>query len=305
MNDPVSLLSTLSQSTAAMVAIIGGFLVSRLVALSSEREGIVRQLNAARQRLKLRMAEYKPAHKYRLRNSIAKMEEWLLDSLIDERDKTKDQELSEIVDIPRGSSLKEMLPYAKKVQAKVDQAFEDVLALVKDSDNDLMDFDELVRRGLSFLDDDRNLYERVGWAVINSLPGTTYSSIMSPARQSQRALLSYKPPHAHEIEMRRLDESIREEQELHAQVVADEHEVRRLERELGAFSQPVGVTPAIWILCTFSLLGIMAPLLVMAFWSGPVPHWVIICLIVGFGVGLAAVLGYIGWYKHAISQEPK
>lgn len=34
MQDPNALLTTLSQSSAVMVAIIGGFLVSRLVALS-------------------------------------------------------------------------------------------------------------------------------------------------------------------------------------------------------------------------------------------------------------------------------
>lgn len=42
--DPGWLLSSLAQSTAAVVAIVGGFLVSRLVQLSSEREGLRRQL---------------------------------------------------------------------------------------------------------------------------------------------------------------------------------------------------------------------------------------------------------------------
>lgn len=41
--DPNWLLSTEAQSAAALVAIIGGFLVSRLVSLSSEREGLRRR----------------------------------------------------------------------------------------------------------------------------------------------------------------------------------------------------------------------------------------------------------------------
>jgi hypothetical protein len=44
MIDEGSLLATLAQSSAAVVAIVGGFLVSRLVQLSSEREGLRRQL---------------------------------------------------------------------------------------------------------------------------------------------------------------------------------------------------------------------------------------------------------------------
>jgi hypothetical protein len=41
--DPNWLLSTLSQSAAAVVAIVGGFLVSRVVSLSAERNGLTRR----------------------------------------------------------------------------------------------------------------------------------------------------------------------------------------------------------------------------------------------------------------------
>jgi hypothetical protein len=44
MIDEGSLLGTLAQSAASVVATVGGFLVSRLVQLSSEREGLRRQL---------------------------------------------------------------------------------------------------------------------------------------------------------------------------------------------------------------------------------------------------------------------
>jgi hypothetical protein len=42
MSNPAAFPSTLAESAAAIVAIVGGFLVSRLVALSSEREGLRR-----------------------------------------------------------------------------------------------------------------------------------------------------------------------------------------------------------------------------------------------------------------------
>ena len=43
MTEPSWLLSTMAQSAAAIVAIVGGLLVSRVVALASEGEGLERR----------------------------------------------------------------------------------------------------------------------------------------------------------------------------------------------------------------------------------------------------------------------
>lgn len=300
MQDVNSLLSTLSQSAAAMVAIIGGFLVSRLVALSSEREGIARQLKAAKQRLTLHRAEYEPAHEYRLKNSISTMEGWLLDELTGDWDRLKDKATAELVEVPRGSSLEEMLPYAEKFRKRFEAALTKVVHVVTEDDNDDLTFGELAKRGLMFAEEDQDLAERAASLVISMLPSSSpFGSIGLNANQ----LASIRPAGSHEIEMRRLDESIRDESDLHSLVVADEHEVERLGRELDAFAQPVGVTSAVWILTAFSIVGIMAPLLVMAFWPRPVPDCLMIALIVGFGAGLAAVLGYVAWYQREISRQ--
>ena len=117
MSDPNPLLSTLSQSSAAMVAIIGGFLVSRLVALSSEREGIKRQLRSVRDHLALAQADYKPVHAYRLENSKDAFVGFVLDDLVVKAE--AEAEAEEVGyeglaadNVPRGSSFDEMLPYA-------------------------------------------------------------------------------------------------------------------------------------------------------------------------------------------------
>lgn len=46
------LISTIISSTAALVAIIGGFLVSRVISLSSEKNSIVRRLREINNDLK-------------------------------------------------------------------------------------------------------------------------------------------------------------------------------------------------------------------------------------------------------------
>lgn len=82
MIDEGSLLATLAQSSAAVVAIVGGFLVSRLVQLSSEREGLRRQLDRAHDELKHVAASYEAAHGYRLANSRQDFYGWVIDDLI-------------------------------------------------------------------------------------------------------------------------------------------------------------------------------------------------------------------------------
>src|SRR5690625_1943945 len=48
MSDPNVLFSTAMQASATVVAILGGFIVSRILSLSSERNGIVSQLEDIR-----------------------------------------------------------------------------------------------------------------------------------------------------------------------------------------------------------------------------------------------------------------
>ena len=82
MIDEGSLLGTLAQSSAAVIAIVGGFLVSRLVQLSSEREGLRRQLNRAQDELRHVATSYDEAHEYRLANSWQDLYGWVIDDLI-------------------------------------------------------------------------------------------------------------------------------------------------------------------------------------------------------------------------------
>src|SRR5664280_3740674 len=116
-DDGSVLLATLAQSTAAVVAIIGGFLVSRLVALSSEREGLRRQKASAEAHLLSVAADYEAAHAYRLGRSIDDFEDWALDCLVD--GKFDEAELFRNR-IPRGSSEDEMRPIFEDIRARVE-----------------------------------------------------------------------------------------------------------------------------------------------------------------------------------------
>src|SRR5690349_12794494 len=126
-----SLLATLAQSAAAVVAIVGGFLVSRLVQLSSEREGLRRQLFRAQDDLKHVADSYSEAHEYRLANSRRDFYHWVIDDLIKADAATLDRDTLLHDNIPRGSSAEEMAPYLDDLIDEVAQVKATVVKYVR------------------------------------------------------------------------------------------------------------------------------------------------------------------------------
>lgn len=104
------------------------------------------------------------------------------------------------------------------------------------------------------------------------------------------------------VAARRLDESIRDEQNLLSRKVGLEQEIERLTSEIKLIGRPVGVTSAIAILSAFSLLGIAAPLVVMVLHLPKLEPWLEWSMLGAFLVGLAAVLGYILWYARTLNN---
>lgn len=307
MENSYALLATFAQSAAAIVAIIGGFLVSRLVAISSERENIKRQLKEAKINSKLLAKEWKSVHEYRLENSISTFEGWLQEALLDEWAELKDLTPEELAlgRIPRGSSIEEMTPYAAALHDKVATAFSNIGDQLQDGDNKALSLEKLKKRGLKINKEDEDLYESVFDSVVGMLPDA-YTELASGIRTQDLVanlrVANIKPAWQHETEMRRLDESIQDELSLRSQLDATEQAVKRLRHDLLVFAQPVGVRAAIGILAVFSVLGIVAPLAVMTFVPTPINGYVIKGLFVSFVLGLTAVLGYIAWYFSKIKR---
>ncbi len=307
MSDPSSLLSTLSQSSAAMVAIIGGFLVSKLVAISSEREALKRQLKSARQRLKHVQPAYDEAYRYRLENSKDTFAGRILDDLVEAGLNEVNYETISAENIPRGSSLSEMLPYAITLHERVKKAYDKISPLLKGEYSDSsLDIDDLKKRGLKVAEADESMYEDVFYKLKSQLPEqptTNFMGILTKVPSyNMGAIGAIRPAWSHDIDARRLDESIREEQDLKEQLVATESEISRLTYDLAKLGKPDGVLSAVFILSSLSLLGIVFPVIVMAFNPTKLSGGLAIALIGSFVVGLVSVLGYIVWYLKKISH---
>jgi hypothetical protein len=158
-NDPSTLLSTLTQASAVMVAIIGGFLVSRLVSLSSELEGIRRQRHAAKEGLQLLDADYAQAHELRLEASQKKFCDLVLDQLIEH----PEVDLAALIEenVPRGSSVLEITPYAEELKDRVDAASRAIQQSLNDNDSSEVTLEDLVARGLKLPEQSEDIVENV------------------------------------------------------------------------------------------------------------------------------------------------
>ena len=302
MDDPNSLLPTLAQSAAAIVAIIGGFLVSRLVALSSEREGLRRQLGSARSRLATVSKEHEAAFAYRFENSREDFEGWVMDDLV-AGDYDADALLQE--HMPRGSSFEEMEPVLRKLEERVLNASSAVRASLRSDDDSRLRIDELIDRGLVVPDSEADIYERiVDHIAMNELPDPPLGplGIVNVSNHLLRgSVLASIDPHGTSV--RRLDESIREEQALSVERRLLQEECKQHKNELKRIGRPAGVRSAISILATYSLLGIALPVFVMTLPANSVPSWTKWPLLAAFLIGLGSVLGYMFWYAATLNDE--
>src|SRR5262249_53680566 len=114
-NEPNWLLSTAAQSAAALVAIVGGFLVSRVIAISTDRQGLDRRLRELQERLALKRSQLEEVYVERFAVTVEWFEEHHLGDYVAARGSVgavAKSLYSEQAWIPLGSTAEEMRPYA-------------------------------------------------------------------------------------------------------------------------------------------------------------------------------------------------
>ena len=192
----------------------------------------------------------------------------------------------------------EMAPYLEHRIKRVAEVTDEIARHLRPGDTRRLTLDELEDRGLVVRDDEREIYLKVVDSVADELPRAEsglglMSDVRMPRIVSQAAFAT---------EMRRLDESIQEEQELHGRLRILETEAGRLRTEIALAGRPVGVTSAIVILAVYSLLGIVAPVVVLALHPKALVAWQLWSLVAVFVGGLFAVLGYVLWYVGTLNN---
>lgn len=310
MNDPNWLLSTLAQSTAALVAIIGGFLVSRLVQLSSEKTGLRRRLAAANDELAQVAATYDRVHAERLAWNKETFFDDVVEALVSQG---SDAEVESIFhdNIPYGSSTEELATYYDEIVDRVRTAIQNVGQHVKDGDHSDLTLADLESRGMMIPVHDEGIYDRIERQFAELLPdpprtGHYIQHVMDQVLTSQ--MLFDTPDFDIAPDSRRFDELLREEQMLKARRDLLELEIERLTAAVEQIGSPSGVVPAVWILGAYALLGIVVPVCLMTIYPTKLPVWLAWVSVVFFVAGLVLVVAYIRWFARTLTikdeQQP-
>lgn len=301
--DPSTLLSALSQASAVLVAIIGGFLVSRLVAISSEREGIRRLVEAATGRIQHIESDLDQAHQTRLNRAKSYLYEEAVEKILE--DPALDLDYLIQGRLLGGTAVDELKPYALSLRQRVQDAVKAIDGKLRKGDTKALELEALVERGLVIADADQDIYEQAFKHRRRSLPSPAGLAMFGPS--SYADLSSVLRPGiisdaAHAASLRRQDEEIKAEADLRTQLRAAVAERDRLDEELARVGKPVGVAAAMWMLGLLSL-GILVPLIMMAFEPKGLDVVSKILLLGSFVIGLVAILWYVGWFWLKIGKD--
>jgi hypothetical protein len=283
--DPDWLLSSTVQSAAVLVAIVGGFLVSRLVTLSAERGAIIQRRQQRNQLRQIKQAEYDEVHADRL----ALSSEWFVnhhqDQLLEARGSADVESLLEEF-IPRGSSYQEMRQVAENLINSMQAAFRDIESKFP-SGIPPRASSELRESGVTVPEGSEDIYESVASHIADERKPSRPRNIWeSPAFTMPSKITPA-------IVYQRQDARIDLEMERNSELRALNSELALLDEELSTFKKPEGIKGAIAVLIYLTLVGIALPTILMAL--RPVPDGPLsrAAIVAAFISGLIVLLVYL------------
>jgi len=285
MSDVNWFFSACAQTAGAIVAIVGGFLVTRLVSISSERTGLLQSLRAANRRLQVAQEKELKLKKKASLQEERRFRDAIMPDIV-EKYGCCDFEL--LLEQHYGFNIKRdrMRQIAEDVSRSVRDAVR-TLSSLPDRDLANHEFEEIaLRLGDTLVSKDRDIYEEV------------FRKRQQIARDKMRDAFPYIPniPNISPVSLISQVETL-EEVELRRQLNAAKDDVARAELEkntirehLQRISTPKGLLPAWVILLYLSIVGVAIPLALLPAgacavkWRTPVLVLVLI--------GIAALLVY-------------
>lgn len=263
-SDPNWLLSTMAQSAAALVAIIGGFLLSRVVTLSSERQGLERRTRELDQRTRDLAGRLQHARQQRRKASWERFVNRAAEDcaeMYEKQGSVSPESLANKYWVRGVPTRKEMLELASRLVQTTQQA------------------SEHFERGGGWLE--RSKTDPQVWIVYRAV-NNARAAISRAARERTSdwspldSLSDFGPIFAasdsddvYVWKQERYDKLIETERELHAGLSALEREGELVRTELARVAKPQGLWLAAFSFGYLTLVGVLVPMVGLA-WR-PVP----------------------------------
>lgn len=170
------LISTIVTATAALVAIIGGFLVSRVITMVSERKGIERRVRELENDLSAKRKMYEKAEQVLLDEDAEDFVRDNLEELI-----SKERNIDEIIqnDTYNYRSIEELQPYLEEIDHIIGEVKEMISGYYREDVAN--DFESFIRSEAIEVDykQKMELYEKVYYLLKDSLPKKPVNPLMS------------------------------------------------------------------------------------------------------------------------------
>jgi hypothetical protein len=275
------LLSTVAQSTAALVAIIGGFLVSRVVALSAEKSSHLRQISEIEVQFEVVERDLESA----IRIVYKKGYEWFLDQHLDDVIEHRGlDDFSDGIWRARGTSdmdaeamWGELNLQTREALVKIESAFESGVERLEN-------IADLRQSGMIIASEQEKVFLRV--AEILSLarrPVKTFGDSFAGTTSASTPEIVYN---RHDLQIAK-----REALESEAQTLLLRKRI--LEIEVEESENPEGLTSGFVVLFGFGIVGMVLPIILMSLHPVPDGLWVRALVMGGFTFGFFALFIYI------------
>jgi hypothetical protein len=260
--DPNWLLSTVVQSAAAFVAIVAGFIISRLLSLSAERSSLQAKVRDIKLQLGIKIKNLDELEKRLL--------EWDAEDFLEGSDvldlitESGGQiSLAETMKRVTGYSRseEELRPYWDEAITVTQNAFQ----IVKDKFSELLDSEDidvfLKNLGVNISSYRLKIYHRVFGKILNE-----YEKRRNPLGAMMSSISSFNMPDIRTVDeisrYRTLEQDI---ETIGREKNALETQLTDLEIQLKQLGQPQGVKLGIIFLAYFSLVGIVVPVFLLPF----------------------------------------
>lgn len=285
MTDPNWLLSTTAQSTAALVAIVGGFLISRVISFSSEKSSLTKHLYEIETLLAVANRDLKVATEEVFEGTFKWFMDHYIENVIIERGngaRPDDRWMS------RGSTNKDdekmwstLNTYVRGAYAAIEEKFKDGSLLPISST-------ELRNAGIDVPFEAENIYEKVAVKVGSNRRVLMPESALLEANAVEVPLIETQ-----DIILQRHDQSIIRRDDLSSQVLSYSAQIRILEFDIRKLAQPQGLMSGLIVLGAFGISGIIFPLALMSFRPVSDIWYLRLLVLLGFVAGFAGLLIYI------------
>ena len=261
--DPNWFLSTIAQSTAALVAIVGGFLISRLISTVTEKSNYLHSLAELEGRKEIVMADLEQVHRTILDRTQQLFRESHLKKIIEARGDLDTFEIVRDFDVI-GGELSDISQYVLTLKELVKNAYAKLEEKYPHPTNPPEDWSTLRYEGIPIESShDGDIYGRVAVEIVIQRDRQEAQANSFSATNTDSASTPISPLDTPKIVLERHDTQIEKRGDLRSELNLIDSEISLIQSKLPSVTNPTRLRQGFGVLAYFGVVGILYPLYIM------------------------------------------